>query len=144
MASTGETCMASRAGASAERNATAIPARIAFITAKTLSATGAGRLLTYSELTVSAINPTAAAAITLPSATPASDPIRPSRSASAKNSQKIRRRLADYHQRTADVIEHYRRGGNVREVNGEGDIEEIYQRILRAARLRPIEALRHE
>ena len=44
----------------------------------------------------------------------------------------IRRRLADYHQRTADVIDHYRRAGLVREVNGEGTIEEIYQRILRA------------
>src|SRR5262249_47746289 len=46
----------------------------------------------------------------------------------------IRRRLALYHKSTAELIEHYRRTGLVREVKGEGEIEEIYQRILRAAR----------
>jgi adenylate kinase len=44
----------------------------------------------------------------------------------------IRRRLALYHQNTADLIIHYRAQGLVREVDGEGEIEIIYQRIVQA------------
>jgi adenylate kinase len=42
----------------------------------------------------------------------------------------VRRRLRVYHQNTADLIEHYRVQGLVREVNGEGNIERIYTDIV--------------
>jgi adenylate kinase len=44
----------------------------------------------------------------------------------------IRARLRVYHQTADDLVAHYRRQGLVREVPGTGDIESIYQNILKA------------
>lgn len=44
----------------------------------------------------------------------------------------IRKRLKVYHDMTAELIPHYRRQGLLREVQGVGDIEEIYQNIMAA------------
>jgi adenylate kinase len=44
----------------------------------------------------------------------------------------VRRRLAVYHQNTEELIPHYRAQGSLREVAGEGEIEQIYQNILKA------------
>jgi adenylate kinase len=42
----------------------------------------------------------------------------------------IRERLRIYHQNTEQLIPHYRAQGLVREVNGEGEVEEIYSHIM--------------
>lgn len=44
----------------------------------------------------------------------------------------VRKRLSVYYQNTADLITHYRDQGLLREVQGQGDIEQIYQSILKA------------
>lgn len=44
----------------------------------------------------------------------------------------IRQRLADYRQKTQDLIAHYRAASLLREVLGEGDIERIYTIIVQA------------
>jgi adenylate kinase len=44
----------------------------------------------------------------------------------------IRRRLKVYHEWTAELVPHYRRQGLLREIQGVGDIEEIYQIIVSA------------
>ncbi len=44
----------------------------------------------------------------------------------------VRNRLAVYHQTTAELLEHYRQLGLLREVAGVGDIEEIYANIAAA------------
>jgi adenylate kinase len=43
----------------------------------------------------------------------------------------VRRRLVVYHQNTDTLIDHYQRQGLLHEVLGQGDIESIYQSILR-------------
>jgi adenylate kinase len=44
----------------------------------------------------------------------------------------IRRRLRVYHANMAQLIPHYRAQGLIREVNGQGAIEEVYATIMRA------------
>jgi adenylate kinase len=44
----------------------------------------------------------------------------------------VRARLAVYHKNTEELIPHYRRQGLLREVNGEGEIEQVYQDIMKA------------
>lgn len=42
----------------------------------------------------------------------------------------VRNRLKVYHQQTAELIDHYRRAGKLREVVGHGDIQAIHKKIL--------------
>jgi adenylate kinase len=44
----------------------------------------------------------------------------------------VRERLRLYHENTVDLIPYYRKKGLLREVAGEGDVEQIYCRILQA------------
>jgi adenylate kinase len=44
----------------------------------------------------------------------------------------INRRLADYHEKTEPVVEHYRTSGNLVQVHAERSIEEVWQEIARA------------
>jgi len=44
----------------------------------------------------------------------------------------VRERLQVYHENNVDLLGHYRDNGLLRQVPGQGGIEEIYQRILRA------------
>jgi adenylate kinase len=44
----------------------------------------------------------------------------------------IDRRLADYHEKTEPVVEHYRTSGNLVQVHAERSIEEVWQEIARA------------
>jgi adenylate kinase len=44
----------------------------------------------------------------------------------------VRARLAVYHKNTEELIPYYQRQGLLREVNGEGDIEQVYQDIMKA------------
>lgn len=44
----------------------------------------------------------------------------------------VRERLSVYHKNTAGLIAHYRAQGLLREVPGQGDIEQIYQQIVQA------------
>ncbi len=44
----------------------------------------------------------------------------------------VRARLVVYHQNTETLIPHYRERGLLREVHGEGDIEQVYQAIVAA------------
>jgi adenylate kinase len=44
----------------------------------------------------------------------------------------VRRRLGVYHKNTEQLIPHYRTQGLLREVPGEGEIEQIYQNIMKA------------
>ena len=44
----------------------------------------------------------------------------------------VRRRLVVYHKNTEELIPHYRAQGLLREVAGEGEIEQIYQSIMKA------------
>ena len=44
----------------------------------------------------------------------------------------VRRRLGVYHKNTEELIPHYRAQGLLREVQGDGEIEQIYQNILKA------------
>ena len=44
----------------------------------------------------------------------------------------VRRRLAEYHHSTEGLIPYYRARGLLREVHGEGDIEAIYQNLMKA------------
>jgi adenylate kinase len=44
----------------------------------------------------------------------------------------VRKRLAVYFQDTAPLIDYYKRQGKLVEINGEGDVKEISQRIVRA------------
>ena len=44
----------------------------------------------------------------------------------------VRRRLAEYHRNTEGLVPHYRARGLLREVAGEGDIEAIYQNLMKA------------
>jgi adenylate kinase len=46
------------------------------------------------------------------------------------NPETVRERLKEYHAQTAALVPHYRELGLLREVNGSGDIQEVYQRIL--------------
>jgi adenylate kinase len=46
----------------------------------------------------------------------------------------IRKRLAEYHQKTAPVLEYYKAKGILRSVSGMGTVEEIHRRILAALR----------
>jgi adenylate kinase len=46
--------------------------------------------------------------------------------------EKVRERLHVFHQTLPEVIDHYRRQGLLREVNGEGNIQEVFAAILRA------------
>jgi adenylate kinase len=46
--------------------------------------------------------------------------------------EKAERRLTDYREKTEPVIEHYRRAGLVRVVDGVGPIDDIRRRLLRA------------
>ena len=48
----------------------------------------------------------------------------------------VRRRLIVYHKNTEELIPHYRRQGLLREVAGEGEIEQIYQNIMKALKRR--------
>jgi adenylate kinase len=45
----------------------------------------------------------------------------------------IRERLRVYRQNTTELIPHYRAQGLLREIDGEGDLETIYQHIIAAA-----------
>jgi adenylate kinase len=47
----------------------------------------------------------------------------------------IRRRLRVYHANTEQLVAHYRAQGLLREVNGQGPIEEIHQHIMQVLRL---------
>jgi len=42
----------------------------------------------------------------------------------------VRERLRVYHENTAALVVHYRQQGLLREVSGEGGIEEVYGRIV--------------
>jgi adenylate kinase len=44
----------------------------------------------------------------------------------------VRERLRLYHENTVDLLPYYRKKGLLREVSGEGDVEQIYSRILQA------------
>ena len=44
----------------------------------------------------------------------------------------VRKRLSVYHQNTAELIPYYRGRGLLREVAGEGDIEQVYVNVIRA------------
>ena len=44
----------------------------------------------------------------------------------------VRRRLIVYHKNTAELVPHYRAQGLLREVPGEGEIEQVYQGIMKA------------
>jgi adenylate kinase len=46
----------------------------------------------------------------------------------------VRERLRQYHQNTEDLIPYYKAKGLLRDVNGEGSIEEVYARIQKALR----------
>jgi adenylate kinase len=46
----------------------------------------------------------------------------------------VRERLRLYHENTVDLIPYYRKKGLLREVAGEGDVEQIYCRILQAVK----------
>lgn len=46
----------------------------------------------------------------------------------------IRTRLETYHRQTAPLIDYYRQAGLLVEVNGEGDLAEVTERVLAAAR----------
>lgn len=48
----------------------------------------------------------------------------------------VRNRLKVYHLQTAELIDHYRRGGLLREVVGKGDIQDIHQKILQVLNVR--------
>ena len=43
----------------------------------------------------------------------------------------VRERLRQYHQNTVDLIPYYKAQGILRDVDGEGGIEEVYGRIER-------------
>ena len=77
MASTGETSEASRAGEYADATATPTPIASASSTEAKLNSIGPGRLLTYSDSTVLAINFTAPVAMKRPSGSPISAPASP-------------------------------------------------------------------
>ena len=49
----------------------------------------------------------------------------------------IRRRLEVYHRNTAGLIDHYLKAGLLREVPGEGNVEEIYALVAQSCRSRP-------
>jgi len=51
----------------------------------------------------------------------------------------INRRLADYHEKTEPVVEHYRATGNLVQVHAERSIEDVWAEIARA--LEQVEAL---
>lgn len=44
----------------------------------------------------------------------------------------IRRRMATFHEKTSPVIETYRKAGKVVKVEGEGTVEEVFERFVRA------------
>lgn len=44
----------------------------------------------------------------------------------------VRERLRVYHQTADTLVDYYRRQGKVRDVDGKGEVEEIYQRIVKA------------
>lgn len=44
----------------------------------------------------------------------------------------INRRLADYHEKTEPVVEHYRASGNLVQVHAERSIEDVWAEIARA------------
>src|SRR5260370_1307603 len=44
----------------------------------------------------------------------------------------IARRLREYHDKTAPLVEHYSRAGLLRSVDGVGDLEVVLDRIVRA------------
>lgn len=46
--------------------------------------------------------------------------------------EKVRRRLADYREKTGPVVEHYRKAGVVATVDGVGTIDEVGERLARA------------
>jgi adenylate kinase len=46
------------------------------------------------------------------------------------NEETISKRLTVYREQTAPLIEHYRSAGLLRTVNGVGDMDEVYQRLL--------------
>jgi adenylate kinase len=46
------------------------------------------------------------------------------------NEETISKRLTVYREQTAPLIEHYRTAGLLRTVNGVGDMDEVYQRLL--------------
>ncbi|HWX28506.1 MAG TPA: hypothetical protein VNZ53_13850 [Steroidobacteraceae bacterium] len=94
MASAGDTREASRAGEYADRTATPTPTIIASNTEVEFSSIGPGRLLTYSEFTVAAINLTAPLAITRPSGSPIKAPKKPKEAASPTNAARTDPRLA--------------------------------------------------
>jgi adenylate kinase len=45
---------------------------------------------------------------------------------------KVRTRLAEYHTSTEELVPHYSKQGLLREVVGQGDIEQIYQSLVKA------------
>lgn len=48
--------------------------------------------------------------------------------------ESIRRRMQLFHEKTEPVIEEYRSEGKMTDVDGDGDVEEVFQRFLRAVR----------
>ena len=94
MASVGATSMASRAGARALANATSAPVRMPVQASTAVNSMGAGRLVVYSALTVSAISRTAPPARMRPRNTPSVAPATPKSSASARKSARMVERAA--------------------------------------------------
>jgi adenylate kinase len=47
----------------------------------------------------------------------------------------VRKRMATFHEKTEPVIEQYKAAGILREVEGEGAVEEIYERLIKALEL---------
>jgi adenylate kinase len=56
------------------------------------------------------------------------------RRADDANEETIRRRMATFLEKTLPAIEEYKRGGKLIEVDGEGPVEEVYERLTRAMR----------
>lgn len=46
--------------------------------------------------------------------------------------EKVRRRLAEYREKTGPVVEHYRKGGVVRNVQGVGSVDDVERRLSKA------------
>lgn len=53
------------------------------------------------------------------------------------NEETISRRLTVYERETAPLIDHYRRIGLLRVVDAEGDVDEVYARLVEALKLSP-------
>jgi adenylate kinase len=49
----------------------------------------------------------------------------------------VRERLRHYHHNTADLIPHYRNQGVLREVSGNGSVDQVYERIVKELKAGP-------